>query len=120
MGAGVAVAFKEKFPNNYSAYRNACLTGLLQPGEAYVFKEGGNYIANIASQKTTGPNAGYNWLLTGAMDAAMQLSDFYGQNRLAIPMIGCGIGGLEWLAVQHILQAVEIMIPGFEFEVWKL
>jgi O-acetyl-ADP-ribose deacetylase (regulator of RNase III) len=119
MGAGIAVAFKEKFPKNYQAYHNACVTGLFLPGETFVFKEGDLFIANIASQNQPGANAKYDLLLHAAVDAALQLTDLYGINRLAIPLIGCGIGGLEWDGVEVILKGVELIVPGFEFEVWK-
>jgi hypothetical protein len=39
---------------------------------------------------------------------------------LAIPQIGCGIGGLEWSKVETLLKSVEILNPGFQFEVWSL
>jgi O-acetyl-ADP-ribose deacetylase (regulator of RNase III) len=119
MGSGIAVAFKEKFPKNYRAYHNACVTGLFRAGETYIFQDNGIYVTNIASQDQPGPNATYKYLMTAALDAACELTDFYNQTRLAIPMIGCGIGGLEWDGVEYILRAVEIMVPGFEFEVWK-
>jgi len=120
MGSGIAVEFKNRFPKNYQAYRNACLTGLFQPGEAFVYVEDGMTIANIASQKHPGPNAAYSWLLTASVDAALNLMDFHHIDTLAIPLIGCGIGGLEWPAVEYVLRAVEIIVPNFEFEVWRL
>jgi O-acetyl-ADP-ribose deacetylase (regulator of RNase III) len=120
MGSGIAVLFKEKFPKNYQTYHNACKMRLLLPGETLIFKEDGRFITNIASQEKTGRNATYNYLMTAATDAALQLNDVYNIKRLAIPLIGCGIGGLEWEGVEVILKAVEIIVPGFEFEVWKL
>lgn len=120
MGSGIAKVFREKFPWNYNIYHNSCMTGLLLPGETLIFKEHGLLIANIASQEKTGRNATYKFLMSAATDAAAQLFDIYNINRLAIPLIGCGIGGLEWDGVEVILKAVEIIVPGFEFEVWKL
>lgn len=119
MGAGIAKVFKEKFPKNYGAYSNACAAGLLQPGEAFIYFEDNKYVANLSTQREPGPDASYEWVLYAAADAALQLAG-KGVDRLAIPMIGCGIGGLEWPGVEHILRAVEIIVPNFEFEVWKL
>lgn len=120
MGSGIAVEFKNRFPKNFTAYRNACVTGLFRPGEAFVFPEGSTVVANIASQEKTGKSAKYSYLLTATVDAALSLKDYYGIDTLAIPLIGCGIGGLEWPAVEYILRAVEIIVPNFEFEVWRL
>lgn len=118
MGAGIAVAFKEKFPKNYITYRNACDTKMLRPGEALVNYEDNFHIANISSQDKPGKNARYDWAFQGFLDAALQL-DIRNINVLAIPLIGCGIGGLEWDGVEYLLKAVEVIVPGFEFEVWK-
>lgn len=120
MGAGIAVEFKKRFPKNYKAYHNACVTGLFRAGETYIYQDNGIYVTNIAAQDQPGANATYKYLMTAALDAALELTDFYDQSLLAIPQIGCGIGGLEWNGVEYILKAVEVMVPGFEFEVWKL
>jgi O-acetyl-ADP-ribose deacetylase (regulator of RNase III) len=119
MGAGIAKVFKEKFPKNYGAYRRACDVKLLKPGEAFIYFEDNKYVVNLSTQREPGPDASYKWVLYAAADAALQLAGT-GVDRLAIPMIGCGIGGLEWPGVEHILRAVEIIVPNFEFEVWKL
>jgi O-acetyl-ADP-ribose deacetylase (regulator of RNase III) len=119
MGAGIAVAFKEKFPKNYQTYHNACATQMLSPGEAMVNYEDNLHIANIASQEKPGKDARYDWTFHGLLDAALQL-DIRDINTLAIPLIGCGIGGLEWEGVEYLVRAVEVIVPGFEFEVWKL
>lgn len=119
MGSGIAVEFKNKFPKNFVAYRNACQARLLVPGEAFIFAEHGRFVVNIASQEKTGKDARYEWLFAGALDAARQLTEKR-CNTLALPLIGCGIGGLEWAGVEHLLRAVEAIVPGFEFEVWKL
>jgi hypothetical protein len=36
----------------------------------------------------------------------------------AIPELGCGIGGLEWEGVKRVIETVEFVVPGFEYEVW--
>jgi len=119
MGAGIAVEFKNRFPKNYEAYRTNCDLKFLRPGEAFVYLEDGKYIANLATQDKPGPDATYERVMYAAADAALQLSK-HGVDTLAIPLIGCGIGGLEWAGVECILKAVEIIVPNFEFEVWKL
>ncbi len=119
MGAGIAVAFKEKFPKNYELYRNACGNGLLKPGEAMINKEADLFICNLSTQDNPGRDATYERVMYATVDAALQLEK-HGVHVLALPLIGCGIGGLEWEGVEIILKAVEIIVSGFEFEVWKL
>jgi len=119
MGHGIAVEFKKRFPTNYEKYRDWCKRELLHPGTFAGFEDGDKIIFNIASQDNVGKDARYDWLFEACRDAAKAVKAI-GHDRIAIPLIGCGIGGLEWVDVECLLHAVEILTPGFEFEVWKL
>lgn len=125
MGAGIAKTFRERFPNNYKNYQAACNNGRLTPGGFMVVPEkfdGRIYlITNLASQEKPGADADYKWLFSSLWSWAEQASEpnrlrLYG-GIIAIPEIGCGIGGLEWLNVKRIIQVVEDCWP-VEFEVW--
>ena len=120
MGAGIAKAFREKYPENYNAYRRVCQSGALGGGEVFVwpFNDDNRVIFNMASQVEPGANASYAWLFQSAWESARICSDLK-YDRLAIPLIGCGIGGLEWPRVEVLLLAIETMVPDFQFEVWK-
>ena len=39
MGKGIALQFKNEFPNNFKEYASVCKSGWLQPGKLLVFKE---------------------------------------------------------------------------------
>jgi O-acetyl-ADP-ribose deacetylase (regulator of RNase III) len=119
MGAGIAKTFKEKYPNNYFNYRAACQTGRLNPGEVFVGSEQGMFIYNMASQNRPGRDASYIWLVSSAYTAAEDAVKM-GLDRIAIPMIGCGIGGLQWPKVSRILLGIEYVFDGaFDWEVWR-
>ena len=38
MGKGIALQFRQAFPDNYEAYRRACQRKEVKPGEMFVFK----------------------------------------------------------------------------------
>lgn len=121
MGSGIAVQFRNRFPKMHSAYvykcsADECLNNL-RPGGLFSFEENGKWIHNIASQDRPGANAKYVWLHSGAYKAAQRVVQL-GGNILALPMIGCGIGGLEWSHVENILLTIEEELP-MQFEVWK-
>jgi len=40
MGKGVALQFKQAFPDNYEAYRKACEAGHVQPGRMFIYETG--------------------------------------------------------------------------------
>lgn len=117
MGAGIAKEFKRRFPDNYRAYSRRCRDKTLRPGKTFVWAEDGTTIMNMASQNRPGADATYEWLFLAAQDAAAKATAL-GEKVIAIPQIGCGIGGLKWHKVEVVLLAVEIL-SGIEFEVWK-
>lgn len=123
MGAGIATAFRDLYPHNYENYRAACLAGFLKPGQITVNRENDKYIVNMASQNKPGRDATYPWLFEAAYTAAKQAVD-NGIDRIAIPEIGCGIGGLVWDNVETVLLTTEYLVntPGmrsiFDWEVW--
>lgn len=104
MGAGIAVLFRKRHPEMYERYNELCkIFGDELGGHAYIYLSDNqapnyNYVANIFSQKAPGANAKVDLFVNGVKDAFKQL---WAENEieaphLAIPLIGCGIGGLEW------------------------
>lgn len=130
MGAGIAKEFKNRFPDNYDLYRRECLDGRLNPGDVLVTPERENgdgrlrLITNFASQREPGQDADYKWLFSSLWSWAEQASEPQRLRKfggiIAIPKIGCGIGGLEWSKAKNIIKAVEDSHGDIEFEVWYL
>lgn len=123
MGAGIAKTIREKCPQVYQEYKAVCNSGLgLNPGEFFVYSENGKYIVNMATQDMPGPNAHYPWLFNVLYNFSKSARNpeklkKYG-NICAIPELGCGIGGLEWPGVKKVIETVEFVVPGIEYEVW--
>jgi len=104
MGAGIALQFKNRFPDMYEAYRVSCQAGELKPGSAYPWHDEASDLTtyNITSQIDPGPNASYDLLVRGVV-AALQHAAFVGIDTIAFPRIGSGIGGLDEELVEVIL-----------------
>ena len=120
MGAGVARVVRYKFPETYKAYVKGCHLNIITPGVSMPGpKENGKIIMNIASQKLPGADAKLSWLATAVECAIDICQNSFNIHSMAIPQIGCGIGGLEWPDVEKILLALESDYK-FEFEVWRL
>lgn len=119
MGAGIAREFRTRFPKNYALYKKFCDNKSLVPGKVFAFSENGMTIFNMATQDNPGQFARYEWVESAADHAvrvAHAIAD--GPTKIAVPAIGCGIGGLDWNRVGAILETTEA--HGIEWEVWFL
>lgn len=127
MGAGIAVLFKKKFPKMHDLYVELCDTfGDELGGRTYLYYNdnyseqiSSTFVANIFSQKKTGGNAEVGLLISALKDAYMKLR-FEAEieaPHLAIPLIGCDIGGLDWTT--EVRPAIEELMAELP-ENWKL
>lgn len=119
MGAGIAKEFRQRFPNMFTAYQQRCRNGALRPGDTYTYPAGhGRFVLNLATQDRPGKRARLPWVATAVQSGFEQLATL-GVDWLALPRIGCGIGGLHWGDVEPILirEAAE---RGMTVEIWTL
>lgn len=106
MGAGVARLLRDRHPQMFLSYRRACRTGTLSPGGVHAWQTPERrWIYNVASQQHPGPHARLDWLQTGLKEAAHHARQ-QGIDRIALPRIGCGLGGLRWVDALPVLQTV--------------
>lgn len=52
MGKGIALQFKEKYPQMYLKYKKLCKDGLFSLGDVFVHDYGNGIIFNLGTQKT--------------------------------------------------------------------
>jgi Predicted phosphatase homologous to the C-terminal domain of histone macroH2A1 len=117
MGAGIAVQFKNRWPDMYHAYRRACLSGSFSGGQVLPWGVGeGRIVLNIASQEAPGANASYEFLFNGVSKSLPWL-EAMGITTLALPRIGSGIGGLDQNIVEGLLLALAMHTP-VDIELW--
>lgn len=106
MGAGLAADVKRRFSGAYDDYRTRCLWGTFMPGNAYYWKstDGTQHIFNLATQTRPGPSASPAWIHNAVLQA-LEICQTLCIPRLAVPWIGCGLGGLSKPYVQTVLMA---------------
>ena len=105
MGGGIALAFKGRFPEMFDDYVLQCAEGRVKLGEPYLFTaETGTdkWVLNF-------PTIGDDWApprLGEIRDGLRYLGRHYrkwGIASLAVPALGCGVGGMDWAEVQPIM-----------------
>jgi O-acetyl-ADP-ribose deacetylase (regulator of RNase III) len=117
MGAGIAVRFKQQYPDMYVEYRRLCQARprLFNPGDAFLWQERDlPAVFNLATQERPGPHA-TSWAIETAlwnMSIQAKTADI---RDIAIPRIGAGLGGLEWRTVRAMIEQVFETWPGSLF-----
>jgi len=101
-GAGIALAFKERFPENYEDYKIQCVKKLLRPGMVLLHSTGQRTILNAATKDHWRDPSRMSWIL----DIAESLFWYLRDNKvsMAIPALGCGRGGLKWREVKPFIK----------------
>lgn len=107
MGKGIALQFKENFPNNYNEYIKACKDKSLQIGELLVVKdkniEKERIIINFPTKKDWKHKSKLEYIEKGLQELVKVIPE-YKIKSIAIPPLGCGNGGLNWEDVKPLME----------------
>lgn len=128
MGAGIAGQISKRYPSMFRAYKAACLGGEFVLGSAQFLEREPSrfhpeYIFNLGTQWSPGPNATlWGVFLSFANMVERSRGASVAINRVAIPRIGCGIGGLTWDEVEPTIErAIDATgFKGFHIAVYDL
>lgn len=114
MGRGIALQFKNAFPDNFKAYADACKRNEVEPGRMFVFKTGQltnpRYIINFPTKRHWRGKSRVEDIDAGlkALREVIRESDFH---SIAIPPLGSGLGGLNW---SNVRSRIEEALRDFE------
>lgn len=103
MGAGIAAQIKKRYPEAYFAdmYYHIPVGSIERLGN--LSSAHNNEVYNIYTQWRPGANADYSALRLGLRKLNYLFKDEKRVQTLGLPLIGCGIGGLEWTNVKQII-----------------
>lgn len=107
MGAGVALAFKNKYPEMFKEYVKQCKAKQITPGNPIVWKEGdmfskGLEIINFPTKDHWRKPSEYEYVESGLIWLSSYLKDREGLT-VTLPALGCGHGGLDWEKVKRLI-----------------
>lgn len=107
MGAGVALAFKKRYPNMFLQYKKDCENGDLRIGLPTVWYEGDMFakqleIINFPTKDHWRANSRYEYIEKGLQWLAQYLSSKQ-DKVITLPALGCGHGGLDWNIVKEMI-----------------
>ncbi|MEN9855067.1 MAG: hypothetical protein RLZZ157_193 [Pseudomonadota bacterium] len=122
MGKGIALMFKEAFPENFLDYELACKEKRVQLGRMFISERqnllGPKWIVNFPTKGHWRYPSKIEWIKQGLVD----LREFIlreGVQSIALPPLGSGNGGLEWsdvrpLIVQEFADLSDVKIIVYE------
>lgn len=117
MGKGIALQFKKAFPENFKAYAAECRKGKVVPGKVFLFSTGKFvpplYIVNFPTKNHWRENSKLEYISSGLEDLVKTLKDL-DVSSIAVPPLGCGLGGLKWGMVRPLIERAFSELPDLD------
>lgn len=122
MGKGIALQFKKAFPSNFKLYQEACKNGNIGIGKLFISEDsntstGDKIIINFPTKKSWKYPSEYSYIEAG-LDDLIEVINRRDIKSIAIPPLGSGNGGLNWVTVKKIIESklreVDIDVLVFE------
>ena len=115
MGRGIALQFRKAFPKNFKFYEAACARNEVQPGKMLVFETGlltsPRFIINFPTKRHWRGNSRIEDIDAG-LKALREAILNRGIRSIAVPPLGCGLGGLDWSVVRPKIASALSDLPG--------
>lgn len=135
MGSGVAKAIRARWPAAYTQYKgyydsrsNGLPLGLAQiVAVEFSNNTATKFIANCMTQQYYGKDGKVYASLEAIKSSLTEVADFASKYNysVALPPIGCGLGGLNWKEVGPIVEkifddaGVEFQVYDYQAENWR-
>lgn len=108
MGRGIALQFKQAFPDNFKSYAAACKGNEVQPGRMFVFETrrltNPRLIINFPTKRHWRGKSRIEDIDAGLLALSEEIRSREIRS-IAIPPLGSGLGELEWSEVRPRIEA---------------
>ena len=118
MASGIAEQFAERFPVMFQNYHQKCLSGTFTSGTGHIFQNPQKpHVINLATQgedreaKLEYIDSCFNWMKQALPNTEIQ--------KVAMPRIASGLGGLVWEDVNELLESHFKDHKELEIELWS-
>lgn len=118
MGKGIALQFKQAFPEMFKDYQFACKRKEVELGKVYMYDLGGlvggpRWIVNFPTKGHWRSKSKVESIKSGLddlVDTIIRLDI----KSIAVPPLGCGLGGLDWQDVEPVIREAFSRVPDVE------
>lgn len=114
MGRGIALQFRNAFPENFKAYKTACDAGQVKPGTMFIHDlnriSNPRFIINFPTKRHWKSHSRIEDIQLGLKDLITVVQQ-HQIRSIAIPPLGCGLGGLNWQEVHPLITQAFQTLP---------
>jgi len=114
MGRGIALQFRKEFPDNFTTYKAACDRKELEPGKMLVVNthllQWPQYVINFPTKRHWKGKSHIEDIESGLVALIEEVRSRKIES-IAIPPLGCGLGGLEWSVVRPLIEQAFEELP---------
>lgn len=112
MGKGIALEFKKRFPWLDAPYKAACASGKLAPGipvlmptelQQSLFPNQKQSVILFPTKNDWRSKSRLEWIDKGLSHLRSHYRQ-WGLRSIAMPQLGCGLGGLDWNLVRPLIE----------------
>lgn len=103
MGKGLALEFKNKYPLNFEIYKKACDNASFNIGNLLIVPVDNKFIVNFPTKKHWRNKSDLEFIKIGLEELKVAIIDF-NIKSIALPKLGCGLGGLDWNEVFDLIK----------------
>lgn len=119
MGKGLALAFKTKYPAHFENYKRACQSGEMTTEKVLAYQEiNGPMIICLATKDDWRDSSKIEYVSAGLDDLVKQIETL-GIRSVAIPKLGCGLGGLDWNKIRPLIVEKMSSLDGINVEIYE-
>lgn len=99
------VSFKDLYPAMYLEYKKLCRENKFNPGSVFDYKYDKGHIYNLGTQLSWRSNAKIAYI-QDSLVSMFDLAVLEKVEKIAMPAIGAGLGGLDWNIVKEVIETV--------------
>jgi len=116
-GKGLALSLARKYPGAFAAYKQACAAGWVRAGRVTVFPTDGKIIIAFPTKRHWRHPSRIEWIKEG-LDNLVIVIKSCGIGSVAIPALGCGLGGLNWADVRPLIVDAATRLPDVDVRLY--
>jgi O-acetyl-ADP-ribose deacetylase (regulator of RNase III) len=117
MGKGLALAFKERYPDLYRQFQYECEGGEFVVGKLWLYKADDRWILNFPTKQHWRSKSRLEYVESGLKTFVRSYAEL-GIRSIAFPKLGCGLGSLDWETQVKPLMAAYLTDLPIQIEVY--